>query len=412
MMRFTRHAFRKDLNRHAKDPIALGLWIGIPLLIGGLITLAFGDVGSAPPRAKVLIADQDDSVASALLKGLLAREELKVIDAEVVSLDAGQARIRQGDGSALLVIPEGFQTGVLKDEPTQLQLTTNPAQSVLPKITEQMLRTLVDLVFYAQRILGDEVRKIADEAGGLEEAPEDETVAQISKAVNGVMRRAERYMFPPVVGLETSAGGEGKKQPNFAVLFLPGIVLMALFFLAGGVSEDMWRERSLGTIRRAVSSPSGVGPLFAGKLLAGMLLAAAISFVLLALGMGYLDLPFAVLPMAVLWCTATGGILLVGMCLIQTLAPSQRAGQILVNAVTFPLLMIGGSFFPSEIMPKFLATAGRFTPNGWSAEHLKDLLLERAPTSALWGGLAALVLAGVVLYVITARRVQRFARAS
>ena len=84
---------------------------------------------------------------------------------------------------------------------------------------------------------------------------------------------------------------------------------------------------------------------------------------------------------------------------------------ILVNAITFPLLMVGGSFFPSEMMPKFLAAAGRYTPNGWSLEHLKDLLLERSSMSSLWIGFGALLVAGLVLYFVTVRLVQRFARA-
>ena len=411
MMRLVDVSMRKDLSRHARDPVALALWVGIPLVVGFLITLAFGDAGSAPPRAKLLVVDQDDTFASAVLKGLLAREELRVLDTEVVSLEDGQTRISQGDGSALFIIPAGFQAGVLQDEPTKLELITNPAQSVLPKMAEQLLGTLTDLVFYAQRIIGDELRRIADATGGMGTAPEDETVAQISKAVNGVIRRAESYLFPPAVGIETSVE-EGGDRPNFAVLFLPGIVLMALFFLAGGVSEDMWRERSLGTIRRAVRAPSGVAPLFAGKILAGMLLSAIVSLVLLVLGMWYLELPFSVLPLAVLWCVATAGILLVVLCFVQTFASTQRAGQVLVNAITFPLLMLGGSFFPSEMMPKFLSAIGRYTPNGWSSEYLKDMLLERGSQSQLWGGLLLFIVLGLVLFFVTTYRVKQFARAS
>ena len=37
-MRFLRHAIRKDLRRAAADPLALGLYLGIPLVIGALIT--------------------------------------------------------------------------------------------------------------------------------------------------------------------------------------------------------------------------------------------------------------------------------------------------------------------------------------------------------------------------------------
>ena len=410
MMRFLRESLRKDLVRHAKDPLAMALWTGIPLVVGLLIVFAFGDRSDKPPRAKVLIADQDDTFVSGLLKALLAREELRILESEVVALEDGEARIARGDGSALLVIPAGFQDAVLKDEPVELALSTNPAQSVLPQLAEQMLQAFVDLAFYAQRVLGDEVREIVDELGGFDGPPSDETVARISVVANGVITRARRYLAPPALALETSVD-EGEKRPNLAVLFLPGIVVMALVFLANGISEDLWRERRLGTIRRAVSAPAGVGPLFGGKVVAGMLVAAGISLVMLLLGMWYLELPLRKLPVAVVWCTLTAGVLLLGMCYLQTLASSQHGGQILANAVSFPLLMLGGSFFPSELMPGWLAAIGRYTPNGWSLEHLKDLLVDRGSSAALWIGFGVLCLVALVLFWLTLARVQKFARA-
>ena len=62
-MRFTRESLRKDLSRHARDPVAVALWIGIPLLVGGLITLAFGELFSTALMlllVPVLIAITED----------------------------------------------------------------------------------------------------------------------------------------------------------------------------------------------------------------------------------------------------------------------------------------------------------------------------------------------------------------
>ena len=48
-------------------------------------------------------------------------------------------------------------------------------------------------------------------------------------------------------------------------------------------------------------------------------------------------------------------------------------GNVVISAVLFPLLMLGGSFFPSEAMPGWMAQVGRWTPNGWAVERLKAL---------------------------------------
>ena len=70
---------RKDLLRRMADPMALLIWIGIPLVLGGLITLISSD--GAPPRVRVLLVDQDDSFVSGLLVGafIVAGEVLRAM---------------------------------------------------------------------------------------------------------------------------------------------------------------------------------------------------------------------------------------------------------------------------------------------------------------------------------------------
>jgi ABC-type multidrug transport system permease subunit len=42
--------------------------------------------------------------------------------------------------------------------------------------------------------------------------------------------------------------------------------------------------------------------------------------------------------------------------------------------IIFPLMMLGGSFFPFESMPAWMAAVGRWTPNGLGVTQLKELL--------------------------------------
>ncbi|MEO6711075.1 MAG: hypothetical protein ABI054_04680, partial [Planctomycetota bacterium] len=51
----------KDLRRRLRDPIAMLLWIGLPLVIAVLIQSISGGDGGVRPRGKLLFADLDDS---------------------------------------------------------------------------------------------------------------------------------------------------------------------------------------------------------------------------------------------------------------------------------------------------------------------------------------------------------------
>ena len=146
-MRYVLAAAAKDIRRRLRDPAAFAIWIGVPLLLGSL--LSFMNSGSdSPPRATVLVVDEDATAASGLLAAALGR--VPILDLDPVALDEGRRRIDSGDATALLVVPAGFQQAVLGGSAVKLTLVTNPAERILPAG-------------------GHRAKRIADEARGLRE---------------------------------------------------------------------------------------------------------------------------------------------------------------------------------------------------------------------------------------------------
>jgi ABC-type multidrug transport system permease subunit len=72
----------------------------------------------------------------------------------------------------------------------------------------------------------------------------------------------------------------------------------------------------------------------------------------------------------------------------------------------FPLMMIGGSFFPFEAMPAGMAVIGKLTPNGWALEQLKRILLENVELRSLTLSFLGLLIVGSVLFFVSARRIR------
>ena len=409
-MGFALTTARKDLRRRATDPWSLLMWLGIPLLIGGLITLATGGSGGPRPKARLLVANLDDHALSGFLVGALGSEQMgEVIGTEEVEEEEGRARLAEGDGSALLIIPEGFADAVLLEEPAELLLLTNPSQNILPKIVEETLSVLVDAVFYLHRLLGDQIRTIAagPDSGNFFPDPQ---IASFSTEINQAVKRVEKYLMPPVITfqstLENPEDEEEEEPLPFGAYFFPGVILMALFFTSQGVSDDLWEEREQGTLRRVVTTPRDVSRFLAGKVLAGLVIVAAVCLAALILGMGYFGMPLSDLPLALAWSTAAGGVLLLLCYWIVTLASSRRGAAIIVNTATFPLLMVGGSFFPFEAMPGWMASVGRSTPNGWALQRLKEILLQQEDPTLLLLGFAGMVAMGAVLFVLLGRRIR------
>lgn len=414
---FLGRAVRKDLRRLAADPWKLAVWLGVPLVIGVLMTTVMGGEGGPKPQAKLYVDDRDQSFVSDLLVGAFTAEQLgELVQVERLAEDAAMARLNDGDGSALLVIPEGFGEAVLDESPTTLRLRTNPSQRILPGLIEEVLTLVRDGVFYLHRVFGEELAlmRAAPEPGEFTLA--DPAVARIAVSVNGTMRRFGHYLDPVLIELETTTrdaegatttpAEEDKIPASFYML--PSVLLMALFFLAQGQAEDWWAEREHGTLRRIGCAPVKTSTVIAGKLGAVAVTFLALGTLLFAAGYLYHDfLPWQTLPLAVAWWAAGGVALWVPLSWLQMTCGSRRGGAVIGNLLMFPLLMLGGSFFPFEAMPAWMERAGRWTPNGWILQELKPVMLGDQGLLGLLPGFAGLAAGGFVLLLVLRVRLHR-----
>ena len=150
-------------------------------------------------------------------------------------------------------------------------------------------------------------------------------VAQIAVSINQVVQSLGDYLDPLLIELESAVDAPPTKTEEEGVslpasfYMLPSVLMMALFFLAQGLSEDYWTEREAGTLRRGACTPRRMSSLLAGKLLAVSCVFAAIGVLLFAAG--YLDewstrltlkiwpakLPDVVRPRAVVSVSSTSG---------------------------------------------------------------------------------------------------------
>lgn len=388
-MRFIWNSAVKDLRRLRREPITLLTWLGIPTFVALILVVIFGR-GETRPNGRLLIVDEDGGFGATMLASAFSQGPLgNMLTVEKVKREEGRRRIDKGDASALLIIPKDFTGALLESRPVKLELVRNPAQRILPDIIEEVLSMLTDGAFYVQAIAGDQLR-----AAATAKAPTDTEIAKISVRFNEVVIGLRKYLIPPLIQLDTKIVKEKTDQPGgFATLMLPGMLYMAVFFIAGGLATDVWRERTSGALRRVVTTPATFGAFIAGKLLAAALVLAVVGAFGLTLAHLLIDLPVANFSLATLWIAASGAGLYLFMMLLQSAASTERVANMLTNFVMLPLTMLGGSFFPFEFMPQGFARVGRLTPNGWSVTELHTILS---------GGGAPTAFAGVAVFIAIA----------
>jgi ABC-type multidrug transport system permease subunit len=404
--RFITLAAVKDLRRIRSEPFAFAIWLGIPVVLAGLLSLLFG---SAPPtpQGRLLVADEDETIVSQAFSAAFTRGPLgKMVLVERTTATEGRARIERGDASAYLFLPKGLQQAFLNNQPAKLVLLTNPSQHILPEVVRETLSMVVDAGFYLQYAAGGELRAFTTGR-----APTDDDVARSAMAFNGLVRSVSRSLDPPLIQLETVVAAETSptQSKSFAALFFPTTLFMSLLFIANGLALDIWKERMAGTLRRLAVTPVPVVAFLAGRVLTVALVMAAVG----ALGLSALlllaGLPAERVPAAGVWLVLTGCVfflLLLALCLQPA---TQRAANVWGNLLILPLMMLGGGFMPFEMMPAWMARIGRMTPNGWALTRFSTILEGKASAPEIAIAVAALALMGTAAFWLASRSLKKAA---
>ena len=104
------------------------------------------------------------------------------------------------------------------------------------------------------------------------------------------------------------------------------------------------------------------------------------------LGGLYFNLPVLRWPLLIIGLVISGFVMWQLLLSLVLLMPTQRSANVVVNAAIFPILMLGGSFFPMEALPDWLAQIGLYFPNGYFLQAIKDALFYQdnyLPTAGL-----------------------------
>lgn len=301
----------------------------------------FGQTGSREPRKVALGVDDRDG--GWLAKALVAELADDRVDLRIVK--AGEE-----SPSRTLVIPAGFTAGVLAGRQQELRLVQQPGGNA-----EFSLAAQVNTVRAIVRVLGRLTEL------GPEPAP---------SSYEALARR------PPRVRVAVSTAGTGQSVPTGFAQSVPGILAFFVLMMTniyGGVFLTV--EKRQGMIRRQATLPLGHGRIFLGKLVGRMLIAGAqIAIYLLAgrllFGLSLGRSPGGLALVLTCYAAAAAGLSLFLGAVLRT--PEQASA---VGWITGMVLgALGGCWWPSEVMPRWLWSAVHVLPTPWAMDALHALI--------------------------------------
>ncbi|MFC1661521.1 ABC transporter permease [Gemmatimonadota bacterium] len=194
----------------------------------------------------------------------------------------------------------------------------------------------------------------------------------------------------------------------------PGILIGAALFFSclGGPVSVIVGERERGTLRRILASPMSGGQYFMGLTLAH--LAIALGQAALVYGITYLvggRFAGSVIGGLVILVLCAGAYVGVGFIIGTRYASGAEEINGTVAGVGVPLLVLGGTFFPADMMPPALYAAAQLNPVFHMNLAFKAMARGEAGMAEVWPSLILLCVFTVCAVWMGSRAYNRMLRA-
>ncbi|MDG1049106.1 MAG: ABC transporter permease [Planctomycetota bacterium] len=446
---------RKDLRLFMRDRTALFFLLVLPIGLGAVMGTAMGGgmMGGGTKARKVAIAveDQDQTPTSEALVGAL----MDIDDLRVELLPDARRLVADGDRAGGLVIPSGYGEALVAGQPLPaLVLYRDPARQIASQI---MLFQLSPVLFQqAAKALGS---GMMDRVTGLMGLPEPSRGAVTAELVGSYMR-VENLMAgmeaewqdsaPPVAepAAGEAEGGRAAAEPDEAPLAtlmdaLPSMIglevedlappradglprsagashafaamaVMMLLFNLVAFAGTLLEERAEGTLDRLRLTAEAGRAVLLGKILVTMLLASIQLLELFSFGALAFQVPVmehlpALAITSLTWALAASALGL----LFATACRTRKQMEGLSTLVILVMSAVGGAWFPREITPEWMQTAGLATPVAWAMDAFHGVLwygkgvLDTPELSGVYPSLLVLAAGATVMLTVAFRLYQR-----
>jgi len=340
-----------------------------------------GGGGSGPPKVTLTVVDRDGGwLARAFVREL---EGPNVDLTEVVSADLEKT----GKKVRMLVLPEGFTAKVLAGEQQKLRLEKDKdADNDFSRAAEaHILRA-------SARTLGRLVEMNASGTLGAGGTRAQEEFAELAKR-------------PALVRLDVVTAGRGRPVPSGTAQSVPGILTMTVLMMTviyGGVFLTI--ERKEGMLRRQLSLPISRRELLLGKL-GGRVIMAGTQIVLLVIAGRFLfHVDFGASPVGLGLLLTSYAVCCAGLgtlCGAVFLTPEQASA--IGWLTTMVMAAMGGCWWPSEVMPRWLWNASHVFPTAWAMDAFHALISFGRGLEAVWLPSAVLIAFGALFSAVASR---------
>jgi len=351
------------------------IWLIIMPIVWTTLLGTMSSSGGGDEKIPIGFLNSDRGIYGEAFEEILKKEEsIKIVAMTEGDEDKMRNLVKDSKLSVGLIIPGDFSEKLKIREQIVIEILKSERGSSY--FLEELIEKVAGRISVDALAASFTVEKIGERRMLLEEEVLEEEKERIWEEA---FVKADAFFEPaPSIGIEyvvlsvekrdeSIPMGVEASSPGFAVMF----VMMGVCF--AGVA--MVQERHNKTLARLLTTPTEKFFIISGKML-GFFLVGFIQFMILilfgqlVLKVNWGNLPLGVLLLVISYVLSVTGL---GTLLSVVVRTSAQAGAfaVLISMVTS---MLGGAWWPIEIVPKFMQTIARFTPQYWAINGFNKII--------------------------------------
>lgn len=377
----------KDLLQAFRSKFDLGMMVGVPLLITGILYLAFGGLSgrqAALPEFRVLVVDLDQPPAGSVdlgsaLVDYLADERMPdwlIVQAAATEADAMRT-LEARDAQAVVIIPPDFTAALTRPGgDAALRVLHDPTKTVGPSLLRYLLGIFTGGVTGAGQAL-EAAGAVFAETGIELDAVRQAVLAQGYAEWNARTQSDLNHGQNPALTFRRIdlPAGEESDLTRLLANIMAGMMVFFVFFGSVTTALSILKEDHEGTLARLFITPARKATIFSGKLAAVFLTAVVQGLILVGLssllfGIRWGGWPWVALALLGMAGAAAGFSLLV----VAFVRDYRQAGPVIGGVLSVSGMLGGLMTAGFEGLPVAFIRINRIFPQAWALQGWRQAL--------------------------------------
>jgi ABC-2 type transport system permease protein len=378
------HSFRiawKDTMELFRNRMMLVMLILMPLLM--MVMVGYMYSSTSLSNVPMALANQDSGYGNSMVGSQTFTTVLEQINnstgmmkfSNVSSVDEIKTLVKNGEINGGIVIPSNFTESILTGQQGTIIIITDDSNPQMSATIKSVLKSVFDQMgtMLAQQ-----------------------NVLRLNSSVNYSSSLA--IVKPYTVTTEGIVEG----TTNYFDFIAPGIIAMTVMMsVMTGLPAAISQEKEVGTLDGMMVAPINRLSVILGKTLAQTARGLLQGAIILVLAVGLFGVTIHGSILLVFGLLLLGVFSFVGLGIVLTsFAKDQETATIMMTTIMFPMMFLGGVFFPIQQMPWFMQGISKFLPLTYASQALRKVMVLGADIPAISTELIIMIVFGIVMIAI------------